>query len=189
VILSDYDIKILCQAGTLGIEPIADSDKQFQPASVDLRLGTDFIRVRKSHVGVIDVLKPEQEFDRIIADKTFVIEPGEFILASTIEKVTLPTNLVGRVDGRSSLGRLGLVIHVTAGFIDPGFSGHITLELTNLNPSPLRLHVGMRICQVSFHKMSSPAERPYGAARGSKYVGEFAEGANPSRIAHDTDSR
>lgn len=189
MILSDKDIKQRLNAndtlpasarGPLKIEPLGDFEKQIQPASVDLRLGHAFIRVRKSHVGVVDLANPEQELDRVQAHKSFVVEPGEFVLASTIERVTMPYDLVGRVDGRSSLGRLGLVVHVTAGFIDPGFDGNITLEMTNLNPSPLRLHVGLRVCQLSLHRLTSVVERPYGKARGSKYHGESATGAVPS---------
>lgn len=187
MILSDTTLlrRLFSSKDGLKIDHITDVDMQVQPASVDLRLAADFIRVRKTPIGVIDLLHPEQEIDRITADKNFIIEPGEFILAATQERVTVPNDLVGRVDGRSSLGRLGLVVHVTAGFIDPGFSGRITLELANFNPNPLRLHVGMRICQISFETLSEEVQRPYGPERGSKYVGVYADGVTASRLGED----
>ena len=182
MILSDGSIKARLASGDLKIEPLVNPELQIQPASVDLRLDKHFIRVRKAHVGVIDLADPVQELDRVSTEDSFVIEPWEFVLASTAETIRMPNDLVGRVEGRSSLGRLGLIIHVTAGFVDPGFEGQITLEMTNFNPSPLRLHIGMRVCQLSLEQMTSPAERPYGEARGSKYVGETARGAVPSRF-------
>jgi dCTP deaminase len=181
MILSDGDIETRLESGDLVIHPLINSKLQVQPASVDLRLDKNFIRVRKSHVGVIDLADPVQELDRVTTEDSFVIEPWEFVLASTAETIRMPNDLVGRVEGRSSLGRLGLIIHVTAGFVDPGFEGQITLEMTNFNPSPLRLHVGMRVCQLSLEQMTSPAKRPYGKERGSKYIGEAAVGAVPSR--------
>ena len=188
MILSDTTIlrRLTSAEVTLAIDTIKDKNVQIQPASVDLRLAAYFIRVRKTHGGVIDLLKPEQEVDRVTADGSFIIEPGEFVLGATQERVRMPNDLVGRVDGRSSLGRLGLVVHVTAGFIDQGFAGRITLELMNFNPNPLRLHVGMRICQISFHTLSEEVTRPYGPERGSKYVGAYAEGVTASRLGEDS---
>lgn len=174
---------------TLLIEPLDDPELQIQPASVDLRLGNSFKRFVGPYPplpdGQVHILphghKPEAlplrtHWDKHMEDHEdryrFELASGEFALGTTHERVKLPTDLVGRVEGRSSLGRIGLLVHATAGFIDPGFEGHITLELYNLNPHPLLLEPGTRICQISFHQMSSPAARPYGSERGSKYQGQ-----------------
>lgn len=180
MILSDRNIKEHLANGSLEIDPLDDPEKQIQPASVDLRLAGDFLRVRRVHTGVIDLLDPVVECDHVVAERSLVLEPGEFVLGATFERVSLPDFLAADVGGKSSLGRLGLVVHVTAGFIDPGYDGNITLEIVNLNPNPLRLHVGMYICQLKLKQLSSPAERPYGAARGSHYVGKAAKGAQAS---------
>jgi dCTP deaminase len=138
-----------------------------QPASVDLRLGSEFRGPTASEIEVASIAKP-----RILA-------PGEMLLGSTLERVVIPHDLVARVEGRSSVGRLGLIVHATAGFVDPGFDGQITLEFVNLGPRPITLEPGVRICQLTLHQLTSPASRPYGLARGSKYAGQ--RGPTPSR--------
>jgi dCTP deaminase len=187
MILSDGDIKKAIAAGRIAIEPLDDPELQIQPASVDLRLGTRFILFRHSRTPYIDPLAQDAadytEVMEIAEDDRFILHPGEFVLAATKERVRLPDDLVGRVDGRSSIGRLGLQMHATAGFIDPAFEGNITLELSNVGRMPVALHPNMRVCQISFEPLTSPAERPYGAGRGSKYQGQA--GPTPSRIHRD----
>jgi len=182
VILVDRDIKSRLASGSLVIEPLDDPGKQIQPASVDLRLAREIIRVRKVPGGVIDVRNPVQENDRVLLDESFIMEPGEFVLGATLERVSLPNDLAADVGGKSGLGRLGLVVHVTAGFIDPGYNGNITLEMVNLNPNPLRLYAGMYICQLKLLQGSQQCELPYGAKRGSQYVGDAAKGTVASRL-------
>lgn len=187
MILSDQDIQLELESGRLEISPIDDPDKQFQPASVDLRLSPEFVIFQTGEEAAIDPFNDDQaHFIRrlgIAQHKPFILHPGEFVLASTMEWVTLPDDLVARVDGRSSIGRLGVLMHATAGFIDPGFSGRITLELSNVNKMPVKLYPGMRCCQISFERMTSPAQRPYGKDRGSKYQGQ--RHATTSRISED----
>jgi dCTP deaminase len=188
MILSDRDIRARMQSGELRIGPLKDEALQIQPASVDLRLGHEFLFYSSARVQCLDPLDPQSieaaVERRLIADgDALVLEPGVFALGTTIEEVVLPHDLVARVDGRSSVGRLAIVVHATAGFIDPGFVGQITLELSNIGPLPVRLYPGMRIAQVAFYPMSSPAERPYGEQRGSHYQGQ--RGPQPSRIKLD----
>src|SRR3954469_20510139 len=154
-----------------------------QPASVDVRLDRYF-RVYLNHtMPVIDVKKNLEELTRLVEiedGNSFVLHPGEFVLGSTLERVALPDDLVARIEGKSSLGRLGLLIHSTAGFIDAGFDGHITLELSNAASLPITIYPGMKIGQVSFVRMPTPADKPYGnGAMGSKYQGQ--RGPTPSR--------
>ncbi len=176
--LSDRDIRKALDSGRLKIEPLGEN--AIQPASVDLRLANSFWAFPIDDEP-LDMFKPLVEgVDRetIIADE-FILEPNTFVLASTAERVTMPDNLVARIEGKSSLGRLGLFVHITAGFIDPGFSGNITLELLNVSGRPLRLIAGMKIAQLSLQELSSPAERPYGHPDlGSKYQGQTV--ATPS---------
>lgn len=177
-VLSDSDMERMLASGELQVRGISDPLVQIQPSSIDLRLGKIFLRPKR-HDEPVDPLNTTQLFDTVDASKgerSIVIHPREFLLGATVEHVTVPNDLLGRVDGRSSLGRHGLVIHVTAGFIDSGFSGNITLELFNAGVNSLRLTPGMRICQISFERLSSPVRRPYGPARGSKYLGSAADG-------------
>jgi dCTP deaminase len=190
MILSDAQIFAMLKDGSLIIHPLGDPEVQIQPASVDLRLDNTFMVMRHSSIPYIDPLQdvPAHYMDerRIYPQdqECFIIHPGEFVLASTIERVKLPDNLVGRVDGRSSLGRLGLQMHSTAGFIDPGFDGSVTLELSNVGRLPVRLHPGMRVCQISFDTMAEAAQRPYGhPSRRSKYQGQ--SGPQASRVHQD----
>lgn len=188
MILSDRDLKDRLERGDLVVDPLDDPELQIQPASIDLRLATTFVVYRLPHVPCIDPREPETvegytETIEIAADGAFVLQPGEFALGSTYERVRIPPDLVARVEGRSSIGRLAVVVHATAGFIDPGFEGRITLELSNLGRCAVKLYPGMRISQIVLHTMSSPAERPYGATRGSKYQNQI--GPVPSRIGRD----
>lgn len=188
MILSDRDLRERLRKGDLVVDPLDDPDVQVQPASIDLRLGQEFLVFRNPHIPFIDTRAPaiEAYTERvdIAPGQPFIMHPGEFCLGSTLERVRIPHDLVARVDGRSSLGRLAIVVHATAGFIDPGFEGHITLELSNLGRVPVALHPGMRVSQIVLHTMTSAAERPYGSpGRGSKYQGQ--RGPVASRIATD----
>ncbi len=184
MILSDRTIREELAAGRIVLDPFDES--LVQPASVDVRLDRYF-RVFLNHtMAVIDVKQNLEELTRLVEipesdpDRAFILHPGEFVLGSTQERVALPEDMVGRVEGKSSLGRLGLLIHSTAGFIDPGFDGHITLELSNVASLPITLYPGMKIGQISFLKMTTPADVPYGSGKlGSKYQGQ--RGPTPSR--------
>jgi dCTP deaminase len=153
-----------------------------QPASVDLRLGREFRVFQNYRMPYIDVKKETAELTELTSiteDTPFILHPGEFVLAVTMERVEIPDDLVGRLDGKSSLGRLGLIVHSTAGFVDPGFKGRLTLELHNIINLPVTLYYKMPVSQLSFTRLTTPAEKPYGAA-GSKYQGQ--EGPEPSRF-------
>jgi len=181
VLLSDRDIKAEIQAGRVKVEPFTDA--MVQPSSVDVRLDR-FFRIFENHkYSVIDPSIEQVDLTRevaVAADEFFILHPGEFVLASTYEVITLPDDIAGRLEGKSSLGRLGLLTHSTAGFIDPGFSGHITLELSNVANLPVKLFPGMKIGQLCLIKLSSPAEHPYGSAvYGSRYQGQ--RGPTPSK--------
>jgi len=165
VLLSDRDIRAEITAGRVKVEPFTEA--MVQPSSVDVRLDR-FFRVFENHkYSVIDPSTEQPDLTRevaVTADEFFILHPGEFVLASTYEVITLPDDIAGRLEGKSSLGRLGLLTHSTAGFIDPGFSGHITLELSNVANLPVKLFPGMKIGQLCLIKLSSPAEHPYGSA-------------------------
>jgi dCTP deaminase len=186
--LSDRDIARRLDEGDLDIDPITDRELQLQPASVDLRLGNTFVVYKLPHVACIDTRDDPAEagYTETVTVEDgdgFILHPGEFVLGATHEWVNIPDDLVARVEGRSSIGRLAVVVHATAGFIDPGFQGRITLELSNLGRVAVKLYPGMRISQLVFHEMTSAAERPYGPDRGSKYFGQ--EGPVASRIRED----
>lgn len=188
MILSDRDLRARLERGDLVVEPLDDPELQIQPSSIDLRLASTFVVYQLPHVPCIDARDPatvEQytETIEIANGEGFVLQPGEFALGATMERVRIPSDLVARVEGRSSIGRLAVVVHATAGFVDPGFEGRITLELSNLGRCAVKLYPGMRISQIVLHTMTSGAERPYGAARGSKYQGQ--QGPVASRIARD----
>lgn len=180
MILSDRSIHDELASGRLVIEPFKAS--LVQPSSVDLRLSRRFLVFRNTQKTFIDVRDQVADvMDEIeVADgQPVIVHPKEFMLGSTVERVSLPEDIVARLDGRSSLGRLGIVIHSTAGFIDPGFSGHITLEISNLANLPIALYPDMRVAQISFHRMSTPAQVPYGQrALRSKYQGQEAPTAS-----------
>jgi dCTP deaminase len=181
VILSDRTLREQIAAGRIVIEPFDDSC--IQPSSIDIKIGPLF-RVFRNHTArVIDVKEDMTALTELIEipeDGVFMLHPGEFVLGTTLERVAVPDDLVARIEGKSSLGRLGLIIHSTAGFIDAGFDGHVTLELTNIATLPITLYPNMKIGQVSFMRMTTPADQPYGrGARGSKYLGQ--RGPTPSR--------
>jgi dCTP deaminase len=182
VLLSDRDIKAEIDAGRVKVEPF--NGAMIQPSSVDVRLDR-FFRVFENHkYSVIDPSIEQPDLTREVAveaNEEFILHPGEFVLASTYEIITLPDDIAGRLEGKSSLGRLGLLTHSTAGFIDPGFSGHITLELSNVANLPVKLFPGMKIGQLCLIKLSSPAENPYGSALyGSRYQGQRGPTASKS---------
>ncbi|WP_214325312.1 dCTP deaminase [Nonomuraea sediminis] len=181
MLLSDRDILAEIDAGRLALDPF-DRD-MIQPSSIDVRLDR-FFRVFENHrYPHIDPSIEQPDLTRMVepeADEPFILHPGEFVLASTYEVVSLPDDLASRLEGKSSLGRLGLLTHSTAGFIDPGFSGHVTLELSNVATLPIKLWPGMKIGQLCVFKLSSPAEHPYGSEKyGSRYQGQ--RGPTPSR--------
>ena len=188
MILSDADIRRRLADGELVVEPLADPELQVQPASIDLRLGREFLEFQRTNISCIHP-DSEREVDEYVeeshveAGEDFVLHPGDFVLGTTKERVEIPPDLIAHVEGRSSLGRLAVVVHATAGLADPGYQGQITLELSNLGTAPVALTPGMRISQLTFTELKSPAQRPYGTERGSKYQGQ--SGPQASRIQSD----
>jgi dCTP deaminase len=183
VLLSDRDIKAEIEAGRVVLTPY-DED-MVQPSSIDVRLDRYFRLFDNHKYAVIDPAQDQPDLTRLVEvdgqDEPFVLHPGEFVLGSTYEVVTLPTDLAARLEGKSSLGRLGLLTHSTAGFIDPGFSGHVTLELSNVATLPIQLWPGMKIGQMCFFRLSSESEHPYGSDRyGSRYQGQRGPTASRS---------
>ena len=181
MLLSDRDIRAEISAGRLAIDPFDDS--LIQPSSVDVRLDNLFRVFNNTRYTHIDPALRQDDLTTLVEpkeDEPFVLHPGEFVLGSTLERCALPDDLAGRLEGKSSLGRLGLLTHSTAGFIDPGFSGHITLELSNVANLPITLWPGMKIGQLCLFRLTSPALHPYGSAEaGSRYQGQ--RGPTPSR--------
>jgi len=190
MILSDRDIRLLLKSGEI---KIGAPDKKFLqnigPSSLDLRLGYYFKHYEHTKFPLLDPADPEtfKKCSRSIeikkANEPFIVQPGDFVLGVTMEKITLSSNIVARVEGRSSLGRLGIIVHSTAGFVDPGFSGTITLEITNINRMPVALYPSMRVCQLAFETLTSPAEVDYSKKKTQKYQNQvFPE---ESRITRD----
>ncbi len=181
MILSDRSIREAIAAKRIIIEPFDEAC--LQPSSIDVKVSNLFRVFRNHTTAIIDVKKDLTDLTELVemkGDEPFVLHPGEFVLGSTLERVAIANDLVARVEGKSSLGRLGLLIHSTAGFIDAGFDGHITLELSNVANLPITIYPSMKIGQVSFMTMTTPADKPYGSgARGSKYQGQ--RGPTPSR--------
>jgi len=188
MILSDADIRRRLEDGDLAIEPLDDPDLQIQPASVDLRLGREFLEFQRTNIPCIHP-DAESEVEDYVSetlvpeDGEFILHPGDFVLGTTKERVEIPDDLIAHVEGRSSLGRLAIVVHATAGLCDPGYQGQITLELSNLGAAPVALAPDMRISQLTFTELSTPAERPYGEERGSKYQDQ--DGPQASKIGGD----
>ncbi len=191
MILSDRDIKKAIDTGRVkidgGVMPF-----HIHASSMDLRLGNTFKLYEHSKFAILDPKNPETFQGRmrmitIPEGESFIVQPGEFVLGVTMETLTVPDDLVVRVEGRSSLGRLGIIVHSTAGFVDPGFSGTITLEISNLNRMPVALYPGMRVCQLAFEQMSSPAETPYNLKLGSKYQHQILP--EESRLMNDAEFR
>ena len=174
MVLSDATIRRLVAEGRIGIEPYEES--LLQPSSVDVRVDRYFRVFRNNRYPFIDVKEEQEELTELVEidpETPFILHPGEFVLGSTLERIRLPDDLVARLEGKSSLGRLGLLIHSTAGFIDPGWDGHVTLELSNVANLPITIYVGMKIGQLSFMQLTEPSERPYGSGGlGSKYQGQ-----------------
>ena len=193
MILSDKDIKAAIAQGQIEITSADGNHGQvIGPSSYDIRLGKFFKVYKHAHLAILDPTKPESFEDvtetiEIADGKPFIVQPGEFVLGVTMETVKLPDNIVARVEGRSSLGRLGIIIHSTAGFIDPGFEGSITLEITNINRMPVALYPGMRIGQFAFENMTSAAQVPYNKKKCSKYMGQSLP--EESRVALDPEFR
>jgi dCTP deaminase len=180
VVLSDRTIRRLLGEGRIEIDPYDES--LLQPSSVDVRVDRYFRVFHNARYPFIDVREPQEDLTELVevGDEPFILHPGEFVLGSTLERIRLPDDLVARLEGKSSLGRLGLLIHSTAGFIDPGWDGHVTLELSNVANLPITIYHGMKIGQLSFVQLSEPAESPYGSGSlGSKYQGQ--KGPTPSR--------
>ena len=180
--MSDRDIRASIEAGQIGLEPL-EMDL-LQPSSIDVRLDR-FFRLFDNHkYAFIDPAEQQDELTRLIeVDPTepFILHPGEFVLGSTYEFVTLPDDVAARLEGKSSLGRLGLLTHSTAGFVDPGFKGHVTLELSNVATLPIKLGPGMKIGQLCFFKLTSPSEHPYGSEKySSRYQGQRGPTASRS---------
>nr|WP_220478715.1 MULTISPECIES: dCTP deaminase [Micrococcus] len=183
--LSDRDIRAELDSGRVGLDPLDPA--MVQPASVDVRLDRFFRLFDNHRYAHIDPRQEQDELTRLVEvdpDEAFILHPGEFVLGSTYEQVTLPDDLAARLEGKSSLGRLGLLTHSTAGFIDPGFSGHVTLELSNVATLPITLWPGMKIGQLCFFRLSSAAQSPYGTgANQNRYQGQ--RGPTASRAHRD----
>ncbi|MBK5289925.1 MAG: dCTP deaminase [Acidimicrobiia bacterium] len=181
MILSDVTIREELAAGRIVIDPLGDD--AVQPSSVDLHVDRYFRVFRNDTTPYIDPKERQEDLTELVQvteGGAFILHPGEFVLGSTLERVALPDDLVARLEGKSSLGRLGLLIHSTAGFVDAGWDGHLTLELSNVATLPIALYPGMKIGQISFFEMTTAAEHPYGSTeKGSKYQGQ--RGPTPSR--------
>ena len=182
MVLSDRTIKAEVAAGRIVIDPYEEG--LIQPSSVDVRVDRKFRVFRNSRYPYIDVRQPMEDLTELVEvdeSEPFILHPGEFVLGQTLERVSLPDDLVARLEGKSSLGRLGLLIHSTAGFVDAGFSGNLTLELSNVANLPITIYQGMPIGQISFMRMDGPVDRPYGSDEtGSKYQGQAEP--TPSRF-------
>jgi dCTP deaminase len=182
MLMSDRDIRASIEAGLIGLEPLEMG--LLQPSSIDVRLDR-FFRLFDNHkYAFIDPAEQQDELTRLIEvdpSEPFILHPGEFVLGSTYEFVTLPDDVAARLEGKSSLGRLGLLTHSTAGFVDPGFKGHVTLELSNVATLPIKLWPGMKIGQLCFFKLTSPSEHPYGSEKyASRYQGQRGPTASRS---------
>jgi len=185
MLLSDRDIRAEISSGRITLDPWEPT--MVQPASVDVRLDREFLIFENHRHGVIDPSEDQSDLTRLVSpagDDPFILHPGEFVLGATYERVTLPDDVAARLEGKSSLGRLGLLTHSTAGFIDPGFSGHVTLELSNMATLPITLYPGMKVGQLCFFRLSSAAEKPYGqGADGSRYQGQRGPTASRSHLS------
>ena len=189
MILSDRDIRIALEKGRIVVDPLAP--RAVQPSSIDLRVGNGFRVFANHRYPFIDTRKEQPHLTDLIevgADEPFMLHPGEFVLGTTLERVVLADDLVARLEGKSSLGRLGLLIHSTAGFVDAGFNGWLTLELSNVATLPIAIYPGMKIGQIAFFNLTTPAETPYGSRDlGSKYMGQ--QGPTASRYFENFDER
>jgi dCTP deaminase len=187
MILPDHEIRKLLEEGSLIIDPIDNQEEQIRSAGVDLRLGNEFRLFKVSATPYIDIRnKPENYTEKVTIkeDQPFVIHPGEFVLGSVKEYIRMPENLMGSVDGRSSLGRLGVVIHATSSSINPGWEGRFVLEITNIGKMPVALYPGHRIAKLTLHRLSSPPERSYKDREDVKYQAQ--EGVSETRIHEES---
>ena len=184
MLLSDRDIKAELSSGRIGLDPLDLG--MIQPSSIDVRLDKYFRLFDNHKYPFIDPREDQNELTRLVEVKDgepFILHPGEFVLGSTYEQTTLPDDIAARLEGKSSLGRLGLLTHSTAGFVDPGFSGHVTLELCNVATLPIKLWPGMKIGQLCFIRLTSPAEKPYGSSEySSRYQGQRGPTASRSHL-------
>ncbi|ROR72685.1 dCTP deaminase [Bogoriella caseilytica] len=184
MLLSDRDIRTEIDAGRVRLDPYEPAN--IQPASLDVRVDRYFRLFDNHRYPAIDPAEEQPDLTRLVdagPDEPLILHPGEFVLGATYEQVTLPDDVAARLEGKSSLGRLGLLTHSTAGFIDPGFTGHVTLELSNTATMPIKLWPGMKIGQLCFFRLSSPSERPYGSgASGSRYQGQRGPTASRSHL-------
>lgn len=172
MILPDHEIKRYLKEGKIKIEPLENPELQIQPAWVDLRLGNEFRTFKVIGTSCIDTKKKSEDYTEkhtIENGNYFIIHPGEFVLGKVMEYVKLPANIMGSVDGQSSLGRLGVVVHTTSSSINPGWEGHLVLEMANLGRMPVKVYPNSKICKITFHELSSQAERPYNVRAESKY--------------------
>jgi dCTP deaminase len=186
MILPDHEIRKYMEEGRISIEPLEDLEKQLQPAWVDLRLGSEFRVFRYTKEAFIDSRDPKEYTETMCSNgEPFVLHPKEFILGVTHEKIRVPGDLAAYVDGRSSLGRIGITAHITSGWVDPGFEGKLVLEISNLGKMPVMLYPGMRICKLIFLKLNSPSETPYNMRRSSKYMNQ--ESVCQSKIYKDNE--
>lgn len=189
-ILSDKTIKEYLEEGKIVIDPLKD-EQQIQPSSVDMRLGDEFKVfkvIRKPYIDPKDEedIAEYMESSTVPEGEAFIIHPNEFALATTQEYVKVPDDLVARVEGRSSMGRLGVTMHVTAGYVDPGFEGRITLEISNIGAMPVALYPGQRVCQLVFETMTTPAELPYGhPKRNSKYMKQLKPESSKVKLDYE----
>lgn len=186
MVLSDKSIRDEIESGRIGISPFNATD--VQPASVDLHLDDKVLVFRNSTAPYVDLREDVPNLNEmvVIEDEPFILHPGEFVLGNTLERIRLGDTIVARLEGKSSLGRIGLLIHSTAGFVDPGWDGHLTLELSNVSRLPLTLYKGMPIGQISFQYLSTPAENPYGSkALRSRYQGQTEPTASRMHVGFD----
>jgi len=190
LILSDRDIRKALETGQISIEPKPNLERQLGACSVDLRLGHRF-RIfehsRHPYINLRDTKTTQKVTSEVLVKKgeAFIMHPGEFVLATTLEKVELPNDILGRLEGRSSLGRLGIIVHSTASMFDPGWEGTATMELGNLGVLPVALYPGMRVCAFTFEQLTSPVDVPYKNKRGNKYAGQA--GPEESKIGMDVE--
>lgn len=191
MVLSDKSIRDEIASGRIGIDPFSADD--VQPASVDLHLDNKVLVFRNSTAPYVDLRREIPELNEMVEiadDQPFILHPGEFVLGNTLERITLSDSIVARLEGKSSLGRIGLLIHSTAGFVDPGWDGHLTLELSNVSRLPLTLYKGMPIGQISFQYLSTPVENPYGSeALRSRYQGQTTPTASRMHVGFDETRR
>jgi dCTP deaminase len=181
MIIPDHEIRELLKSGKVKVEPLDDG--QIQAACIDLRLGSEFRVFKHAHEAFIDSRNPKEYTECVKADGQFIIHPGEFILGITVERVALPADMAAYVDGKSSLGRLGVTAHITSSLVEPGWDGRLVLEIANLGKMPVTLYPDMKICKLVLMRMSSASERPYGVRKETKYKGQ--NGVTESRISGD----